>query len=85
MTATAPDDRASLFTAILAIEQRDWPGRGAKAEAVSGLGLTETRYYQLLNQLIDTPDAYKAAPVLVSRLRRRRDARLALRAGRSGP
>jgi hypothetical protein len=34
-------------------------------------------YYQLLNNLIDRPDALEASPMLVKRLRRIREARRA--------
>ena len=37
--------------------------------------LTPARYYQLLNDLIDRDDALAAAPILVKRLRRLREAR----------
>lgn len=47
---------------------------GAKEEAIrSDLGLTPARYYQLLSRLIDTTAAQEHDPMLVKRLRRRRD------------
>jgi len=39
-----------------------------------------TRYYQLLNELIDRPEAVEFDPVLVTRLRRQRSQRSELRA-----
>ena len=39
------------------------------------LDLTVTRYYQMLNALLDNPDAYSANPLLVRRLRSQRDRR----------
>jgi len=46
------------------------------------LGLSGTRYHQLLNSLIDTPDALAYDPMLVGRLRRLREARRRARAAR---
>ncbi|WP_285135949.1 DUF3263 domain-containing protein [Microbacterium sp. lyk4-40-TSB-66] len=47
---------------------------GAKEEAIRAeFGLTPARYYQVLGRLIDTPDALAHDPMLVRRLRRRRD------------
>lgn len=44
------------------------------------LGILPARYYQQLNALIDQADANEYAPLLCSRLRRLRDARVAARA-----
>jgi hypothetical protein len=38
-------------------------------------GLSPARYYQLLNRLIDLPEALEYDPMLVRRLRRLREAR----------
>ncbi|MDZ8171945.1 DUF3263 domain-containing protein [Microbacterium xanthum] len=47
---------------------------GAKEEAIrADLGLAPARYYQLLDRLIDGVDAQEYDPMLVKRLRRRRD------------
>ena len=84
---TAFDEPAVTGTAlasILAIEQRTWRTPGAKAQAILDLGLTATRYYQLLNEMIDTPEALRSDPVLVNRLRARRERRLARRTGQDG-
>ncbi|MEU1783957.1 DUF3263 domain-containing protein [Streptomyces abikoensis] len=62
--------------AVLALERRSWPGPGAKERAVrERLGITPTRYYQLLNALLDDPRALAHDPVTVNRLRRLRDER----------
>lgn len=62
--------------AVLALERRTWPGPGAKERAVrERLGITPTRYYQLLNALLDDARALAHDPVTVNRLRRVRDAR----------
>ncbi|MFJ1703566.1 DUF3263 domain-containing protein [Kitasatospora sp. NBC_00374] len=62
--------------AVLALEARAWRTAGAKERAVrEELGISGTRYYQLLNALLDRPEALAHAPVLVNRLRRIRQAR----------
>ncbi|MFG3577024.1 DUF3263 domain-containing protein [Micromonospora chersina] len=61
---------------ILAFEQQWWKHAGAKEQAIRDtFGLSATRYYQLLNALIDQPAALAAEPVLVGRLRRLRSSR----------
>jgi hypothetical protein len=66
---------------ILAFERSLWRSQGAKERDISeAIGITPTRYYQLLNELIDCPEAVKFDPALVARLRRRRSARGRLRA-----
>ncbi|MFI6232183.1 DUF3263 domain-containing protein [Micromonospora sp. NPDC050784] len=62
--------------AILAFEQQWWRHAGAKEQAVRDtFGISSTRYYQLLNGLLDNPAALAADPVLISRLRRLRSSR----------
>ncbi|MFJ4920940.1 DUF3263 domain-containing protein [Streptomyces sp. NPDC088725] len=62
--------------AVLAMEAGGWPGPGAKERAIrERLGLSPTRYYQLLNALLDDPAAAEHDPVTVNRLRRLRQAR----------
>ncbi len=66
--------------AVLAVESRSWQGPGPKERAIrEQLGISPTRYYQLLNALLDDPQALAHAPVTVNRLRRVRDARRARR------
>lgn len=66
--------------AVLAVEKRSWPGPGAKERVIrERLGISPTRYYQLLGALIDDPLALVHDPVTVNRLRRIRDARRASR------
>jgi hypothetical protein len=68
---------------ILAFERSWWRSPGAKEREILGvLGMSPTRYYQLLNELIDTPAAAQFDPALVARLRRRRADRNKLRSGR---
>ncbi|MFF1511480.1 DUF3263 domain-containing protein [Streptomyces sp. NPDC058326] len=75
--ADGPDDESGLGArerALLAVERRSWPGPGAKERAVrERLGLSPTRYYQLLNALLDDPRALAHDPVTVNRLRRVRE------------
>ncbi|GIF40487.1 DUF3263 domain-containing protein [Actinoplanes xinjiangensis] len=61
---------------ILAFEGKWWKHAGAKEQAIRDtFGLSSTRYYQLLNGLLDNPAALEKDPVLVGRLRRLRSAR----------
>jgi len=73
--------------AMLAFERRWWRHAGAKEQAIRDqFGLSAARYYQLLGALIDAPAALVYDPMLVKRLQRMRDARLAARAARTlGP
>ena len=61
---------------ILAFEARWWKHAGSKEQAIRDtFALSATRYYQLLNGLLDNPAALAAEPVVVSRLRRLRSTR----------
>ena len=61
---------------ILAFERRWWKHAGAKEQAIrDAFDLSATRYYQLLNGLLDNPAALAAEPMLVGRLRRLRASR----------
>jgi hypothetical protein len=69
---------------ILAFERRGWRSPGAKEQAIAEvLDLPATRYYQLLNELIDKPEALAADPALVKRLRAQRARRQRIRSPRS--
>jgi hypothetical protein len=69
---------------ILAFERRTWPSPGAKElEIQESFAISSTRYYQLLNDLIDRPEAAAFDPVLVKRLRARRAKRARRRSVRS--
>lgn len=66
--------------AVLELEGRQWRTAGAKERAIrEELGLSSTRYYQLLNGLLDREEALAHDPVLVNRLRRVREAKRAAR------
>ncbi|POM25632.1 hypothetical protein BTM25_00130 [Actinomadura rubteroloni] len=68
---------------ILAFERRWWKYAGAKEQAIRELfDMSSTRYYQLLNLLIDRPEAMEHDPMLVKRLRRTRSQRQRRRAAR---
>ncbi|MCP2637600.1 DUF3263 domain-containing protein [Microbacterium sp. HD4P20] len=70
--------------AILDFESEWRRHAGAKEEAIRAeLGLSPARYYQLLGRLIDTAEAQEHDPMLVKRLRRLRDARIAAHIGRA--
>jgi hypothetical protein len=61
---------------ILAFERQWWRHAGAKEQAIRDtFQLSATRYYQVLNALLDNPAALAADPVLVRRLRRLRTTR----------
>ena len=69
--------------AILAFERQWWKYAGAKEQAVKDLfDLSATRYYQVLNALLDRPEALVADPMLVKRLRRLRTTRQRSRSAR---
>ena len=73
------DDAQELSTRdreILAFERQWWKYAGAKEQAVKDLfDMSATRYYQVLNALIDDPAALAHDPMLIKRLRRMRSSR----------
>ncbi|HEX2031485.1 MAG TPA: DUF3263 domain-containing protein [Actinomycetota bacterium] len=61
---------------ILDFERGWWREPGPKERAIrERFGLSAARYYQLLNRLIDSPEALRHDPMLVKRLRRLRASR----------
>jgi hypothetical protein len=75
-----------LQRAVLGFEARTawWRYAGAKEEAIRDeLGLSPTRYNQVLLQVLAEPEAAAAEPLVVRRLQRLAGARQALRAGRA--
>jgi len=79
----APDGLTRREREILAFERQWWKHAGAKEQAVRDLfDLSTTRYYQLLNILLDKPEALAFDPMLVKRLRRLRAARQRARSAR---
>jgi hypothetical protein len=68
---------------ILAFERQWWKYAGAKEQAIKDLfDMSATRYYQVLNALIDRPESLAADPMLVKRLRRLRASRQRARSAR---
>jgi hypothetical protein len=77
---------SELDMRILAFERRGWRSPTLKEQAISDvLSLTATRYYQLLNELIDRPEALEFDPVLVKRLQAQRARRQRVRSPRKAP
>ncbi|MFZ1670284.1 MAG: DUF3263 domain-containing protein [Candidatus Nanopelagicales bacterium] len=80
---TAHDDSQSrwpelteLERGILQLEQQWFRHAGVKEDEIRRrFDMSATRYYQVLNGLLDKPDALAAAPQLVTRLCRLRAAR----------
>ena len=62
--------------AILTFERKWWRYAGGKEQALMEMfQLSPTRYFQVLNSLIDQPAALAFDPMLVKRLRRMRHTR----------
>jgi Protein of unknown function (DUF3263) len=61
---------------ILGFERQWWKFAGAKEQAIRDrFQMSATRYYQVLNALIDKPEALAQDPLLIKRLRRLRATR----------
>ena len=68
---------------ILEFERQWWKFAGAKEQAIrEQFGMSATRYYQVLNALIDQPEALAFDPMLVKRLQRMRASRARARSAR---
>ena len=68
---------------IISFERQWWKYAGAKEQAIRELfDMSATRYYQVLNALIDSPAALEADPMLIKRLRRLRASRQRARSAR---
>ncbi len=81
--ADLPDGLTRREYDILAFERQWWKYAGAKEDAIKELfAMSATRYYQVLNALVDRPEALAADPMLVKRLRRLRASRQKARAAR---
>lgn len=83
---SAPPDGSPLSprdAEILAFERQWWHYAGSKEQAIRDLfDMSATRYYQVLNGLLDRPEALAADPMLVKRLRRLRESRQRARSAR---
>ena len=79
----AVDELSERDREILNFERQWWTYAGAKEQAVrEKFDMSSTRYYQVLNALIDRPEAIAFDPLLVRRLRRLRAARQRARSAR---
>ena len=77
------DELSERDQAVLAFERQWWKYAGAKEQAIRELfDMSATRYYQVLNTLIDSPAALAHDPMLVKRLRRMRASRQRARSAR---
>jgi hypothetical protein len=64
------DDREK---AVLDFERSWWKHAGVKEQAIKDrFDMSATRYYQLLNELLEKPAAMAYDPILVKRLKRLR-------------
>ncbi|PZS39133.1 MAG: DUF3263 domain-containing protein [Pseudonocardiales bacterium] len=78
-----PDGLSAQECEMLAFERQWWKYAGAKEQAIRELfDISATRYYQILNSMIDRPAALAVDPMLVKRLRRLRSGRQRARAAR---
>ncbi len=81
--ASATAELSERDREIIAFERQWWKYAGAKEQAIRELfDMSATRYYQVLNALIDNPAALEADPMLVKRLRRLRASRQRARSAR---
>ncbi len=78
-----PAELSARDAAMLDFERQWWKYAGAKEQAVrEKFDMSSTRYYQVLNALIDRPEALAHDPLLVRRLRRLRATRQRQRSAR---
>jgi Protein of unknown function (DUF3263) len=81
--ARAGGDLSDRDREILSFERQWWKYAGAKEQAIrESFSMSATRYYQVLNALIDRGEAIAYDPLLVKRLRRMRSARQRARSAR---
>jgi hypothetical protein len=68
---------------ILDFERTWWKHAGVKEQAIrERFDMSATRYYQLLNELLEKPEAMEHDPILVKRLKRLRTYRQRQRVAR---
>jgi hypothetical protein len=68
---------------ILDFERSWWKHAGVKEQAISErFEMSATRYYQILNELLESPAAMAHDPILVKRLKRLRSYRQKQRVAR---
>lgn len=74
-TGDAEEMLSDTQRAMLDFERIWWRAPGAKDQAIrERFGMSPLRYYQALNQLLDSPQALRYDAVLVKRLNRLRSA-----------
>ncbi|HCT77641.1 MAG TPA: DUF3263 domain-containing protein [Micromonosporaceae bacterium] len=82
--ATVEGGLSEREESILTFEKQWWRQAGTKEQAIKDkFDLSGTRYYQILNSLLDKPEALEHDPVLVARLRRLRGSRARTRGASS--
>ena len=75
-STASPAALTEVEAGVLDVERRWWRYSGVKETAIrERLGMSGTRYYQILNQLLDSEAALAHDPMLVKRLRRLRSER----------
>ncbi|MBR7829631.1 DUF3263 domain-containing protein, partial [Actinospica sp. MGRD01-02] len=75
-TSAAPPRLGPRERAVLEFETRRFKNAGRKEQAIRDeFDLSPTRYYQIVNALLDDPAALAHNPTLVARLRRLRELR----------
>jgi len=80
-TLATADGLTSRERTMLAFERQWWKYSGSKEQAIRELfDMSATRYYQLLNDLVESEAALAADPMLVKRLRGVRTGRQRVRA-----
>ncbi len=71
---------SDLDVRVIDFARQWWTSAGIKDAAIKELfQISAKQYYELLNNLIDRPDALVASPLLIKRLRRLREARVSSR------
>jgi hypothetical protein len=77
------DDLTQRDIEILDFERSWWKHAGVKEQAIKErFDMSATRYYQLLNELLENPAAMAHDPILVKRLKRLRTYRQRQRVAR---
>ncbi|MGE9809280.1 MULTISPECIES: DUF3263 domain-containing protein [unclassified Janibacter] len=82
-STTSVVDLSDRDRQILGFERQWWKYAGSKEQAIRELfDMSSTRYYQVLNALIDSEAALAEDPMLIKRLRRLRASRQRARSAR---
>jgi hypothetical protein len=82
-SSTEPHELTNRDAQILDFERSWWKHAGVKEQAIrERFDMSATRYYQLLNDLLENPAASEYDPILVKRLKRLRTYRQRQRVAR---